>query len=285
MTAATNTLLIDSSYLCYRAHYSMGSLSSGGAKTGVIYGVLNCILDLAEKFSTNDLMFFWDSKRSLRKDRHPWYKEGRSAQRKDASGLDEAYDQFRQLRMEVLPKLGFRNNFIATGYESDDLIGRVVQDTLGRFVIVAADSDLYQLLYNARIYNPSKRITWTARNFQSSADVTYSEWVKVKQIGGCKSDSVPGIPGVGETTAIKYLRGRLSRKSKAFQAIESDEGRQIIERNHWLVKLPLEGAPLPKPAPNEFDLEKLRLVCYRYGFDSFLDGIARWERFFAGDFE
>ena len=59
-------------------------------------------------------------------------------------------------------------------------------------------------------------------------------WGEVKAIAGCDGDNVKGIKGVGETFALKYLKGELS--GKKFEDIEKSKG--VIERNRKLVHLP-----------------------------------------------
>ena len=280
------TLIIDSPYLCYQAFYTMGKFSHEDKATGVIYGFLMRLLALGEKFKTNDIVFGWDSKISLRKRKHDFYKSKRKERNAEkAEEMSTLYDQFDALRIDLLPLMGFNNNYIFGGYESDDIIGRIVQDSVGRFVVVAGDEDLYQLLYNCRVYNPSKKILLSAKGFTREYGIDPHEWVRVKQIAGCTSDSVPGVPGVGEKTAIKYIRGELASKLKTFKAIESEEGKEAIARNFWLVKLPLPTTPPIQKVSDHLSIDGFRQVCLANGFDSFLQEEKRWNDFFQGRFK
>ena len=70
----------------------------------------------------------------------------------------------------------------------------------------------------------------------------------MKAIAGCSTDNVLGVKGVGEKTAIEYLRGKLV-KGKRYDDIGSKEGWKIFVANISLVKLPMQGT-------NYFKLEK-----------------------------
>ena len=121
-----------------------------------------------------------------------------------------AFDQFKQLRKRILPRIGFNNNHLQTGYEADDLIAKYVKDNAEELVIASADNDLLQLLYFADFLNLSKNKLITSKSFFSEYGILPAQWGMVKQIAGCSSDNVKGIQGVGEITAIKYLKGELS---------------------------------------------------------------------------
>jgi hypothetical protein len=90
---------------------------------------------------------------------------------------------------------------------------------------------------------------------------------------------------VGEKTAIKYIRGELASKLKSFNAIESEEGKETIARNFWLVKLPLPSTPQVQNVADHLSIDGFRQVCLANGFDSFLQEEERWDNFFQGRFK
>lgn len=95
----------------------------------------------------------------------------------------------------------------------------------------------------------------------------------VKAMSGCDSDGVPGIPGVGEVTAVKFIRKELSKTSAIYKTIMSPESAEVVCRNRRLVELPYEAVPTPTP---EWDLsEKISIkgwnhVCERLGIKSMI---------------
>jgi len=283
----TPLIVVDSNYLGHRAKHAMRGLAHGGADTGVVFGFMNDILSLAQRYRSVYFAFCWDSIHSYRKLKHPWYKQSRGGASKspeDRALDDAAFHQFKLLQLEVLPDIGFSNVLIQPGLEGDDLMAQIVTGGLGEYVIVAADEDLYQLLApNVRIWNPSKRAEYTEMDFREEWQLRPRDWVRVKAIAGCSSDEVPGVAGVGNKTAAKYLRGILKKDSKAYKDITSEDGRKIEERNLELVRL-----PYPKTSPISMKADQLSMaefmaVCEEFGFNSFLaeDKLNEWEDFFG----
>lgn len=283
------TLLIDSNYLGYEAIYTTGEMSYRGKPTGVIYGFLNRIIHLGCFFKTNRFVFCWDSKTSKRKNRHGFYKEKRrkDLSEKEKKRLKDAYIQFAKLRRDILPQIGFGNVIAKKGYESDDVIANIaLRKTGGDYIIISSDEDLYQLIrHHVRLYNPRKNKMMTIRRFQDKYGIHPSGWWRVKAIAGCKSDSVPGVYGVGEERALKYLRKELSPSTKAYRDIETMGS--LFDRNKWLVKLPMEGMKRISLHKDKFSLIDLAAVFQEHGFRSLLakERMLEWANLFDGQFE
>ena len=83
------------------------------------------------------------------------------------------------------------------------------------------------------MYKSKKKKLYTKQNFINEFDIEPKQWVKVKQIAGCKSDTVDDISGIGEKRAIQYLKNELNEKTKGYQNIQ--EGQDVIDRNEDLV--------------------------------------------------
>jgi 5'-3' exonuclease len=120
------------------------------------------------------------------------------------------------------------------------------------------------------MYSTKKKKLYTNRNLWKDYGVSPKEWAEVKSIAGCSTDGVPGIEGVAEITAAKYITRRLNIAHKTYRNILS--GREIIERNRKLVTLPLEGTPVIKLSiKNDLSSSAFQDICNRYGFQSFLE--------------
>lgn len=269
-------IIVDSDFICYQNKHAMKNLSWEDKRTGIIFGFLRDTLSLAKKLECDKFIFVWDSKESNRKKIFPDYKANRtlkkrSPEEEELSKL--ARPQFDIIRTEILPELGFKNNFIQDGLEGDDLIARLVLDySWTNFAIVTVDNDLYQTLRkNAFIYNPRKKKRYTISNFKSEWGINPWQWSSVLGIAGCPTDNVPGINGVGKPTAIKYLKGELPPSRKVVQRILSREGQKIKTRNDWLVKLPFYSTtPMTVRSKQRLSKDSFIKVCRRYGFESFL---------------
>ena len=274
-------IIIDSNYICHVAKHSMGNLSFEEKRVGVIFGFLRQILSFAKRFNTNQLIFAWDSKESKRREFYADYKanriEGKTEEDKELDAI--IYSQFDTIRNKVIPRIGFVNNFIVRGYEADDIIAQITKNySSEEFVIITSDSDLLQLLNYGMvtIFNPKTKTEYTERTMAQAYGISPKEWAMVKAIAGCVSDNVPGVKGVGEKTAIKYLNGELKESSAAYAKIRDFPD---LHRNKVLVTLPYKGCPSVKvrKQPNT-SYRGMYEVCEQYGFQSLLnkEAIQQW---------
>lgn len=272
-------VVIDSNGLGHRVKHAMKGLSHQDKQTGVIYGFLRYILKYAKLFSSKTFVFAWDSKKSYRADVYCEYKANRIP--KKLSPEDEwlhkvAISQFHALRKSVLPQLGFKNNFIQTGVEADDIIARVVrsvkeEQAITDIVVVSRDNDLWQLLEWCDILDPSNDKILTKSKFKQQYGIHPEQWAEVKSIAGCSTDNVSGIKGVAETKALQYITGKMN-KGAIWERIQSAESQHVIACNRKLVTLPHQAT---KDFIVNFD-EKFKVldfeeVCESYGLNSFLN--------------
>ena len=191
---------------------------------------------------------------------------------------------FDKLRKEILPAVGFKNIIHQDGLESDDTMAIIVKSYDEPWIMATTDEDMYQCLDHCDIFKPSKEELYTADNLLKEYGVEPKDWVLVKQISGCKSDTIPGVVGVAEKTAAKFITGGLTRSGKKYKSITHEDGVAIRDRNKWLVELPLPGTQLPDLFENKFDFKAFLRVCNLYKFDSFLkkEELDKWRLFFEG---
>ena len=271
--------IIDSLALTYSSKFAIPKLYSEDQETGIIYGFMRYVLALQKKFNFDQFIFCFDSRRSKRKELFSGYKSGRSNY--DVSKL--VYSQVDILKNEILPNIGFNNLFESDGLEADDIIGSLCQtkNPNDDYIIISRDHDLYQLLNkNIDMYDYiSKEIT-TTESFQEKYNIDPIQYGMVKAIAGCKSDTVPGIPRIGEKSAIKYLNDTIKYTSKIYAKIEM--GNDIIERNKPLVILPFDGTPKFEVVRDNISFESLIEVFIKYQFNSQLTNtsISQWKNHF-----
>ena len=146
--------VFDCNYVCHKARFTVGSLSHKGQPTGVIYGFLSQVLNVAESFNSSDLLFTWDSKKSFRKQVFPGYKKTRkkNLSEQERKELYEAYEQMEIIYENILPAIGFNNNYKQVGIEGDDIMAELVlnpKNKVHRFNLIASDQDLYQLPFES----------------------------------------------------------------------------------------------------------------------------------------
>lgn len=280
-----DTLVLDCNALCHKVKHSLGELTHETEQVGVIFGFFIQLLKLAKTYESNDFVFTWDSSKSHRAKIYPPYKEKRRTTKAEKTFEDQerdrlAYEQFEKLYTQILPSLGFRNNFKVEGYEGDDLIASVVNNNTGKFIIVSGDEDMYQCLSeNVSIVNGKGM--FTANDFVNVFGIEPKDWVRVKAMAGCTSDEIAGIKGIGETKAIQFLKGQISPHLKSYLAIQCQEGKEITKRNLELVSLPFKGCPEIHLAKNNLDFDAFMRMCTELNFQSFLkkDELAKWKKY------
>lgn len=285
------TILIDTSALLHRAKHSIGNtLSYKDIKTGILFGFFLQIHKLAFTYKTNRFVFCLDSKSSLRKKIYPDYK---SSRKKEKTALeqrldDAAYSEFDKIS-GILTTLGFKNVFQFDGYESDDCIASFIihnKSLRPSILIGSSDKDFYQLLGKCRgMILMSKNSVYSRKHFEEEYGVKPIEWKIIRSYSGCNSDSVPGIPGVGEKTAAKFIRGELT-KGKVYDKIVSGDFDNVCKLAYKLTALPYHGTPecLFTEDCDSLNFDGFLDVCSAYNFQSIInngDTFNGWKKFFS----
>lgn len=267
-------LVIDSHYLCHRAFHSSRGLSYKGQATGVLYGFFQALSVLQDRFDTMRLVFCFEHSDLFRRNLLPDYKRKRHSKpltKEEAVQVAQLREQIALLRETILPKVGFKNVLCVRGFESDDLMASVskhgmVPNSGDECVIVTSDADLFQCLrHDVSIWSPQKNKVLSASWFTKEHGIPPKDWALVKAIAGCTSDGVPGVVGIGEKTALKYLLGKSTINQRKKIETEWDS---IVTRNWELVKLPGKDCPKQQVRANNFNIEAWREVCREYGMKS-----------------
>ncbi len=289
-------VLIDISYLAHRAWFTMGELSYGDKPTGIIFGVLEQIRSICfhPRIYSSRIQAFFDSKTSLRRDNCSDYKASRQEKRRtpeEWSIFLKIKEQVERLQDEILPSMGVTCHH-QEGLEADDLLAKASEQidsepdgSTVRAVIISADSDLYQCVSDhIHLYDPNKRLYLVKGDIITMTGVTPRQWGLVKVLAGCSSDDVSGVPGVGEKTAVDYLRGLLPPSSSKYRMIVARTSRALIRRNSGLVLLPHKATSPVELSDPSYDAHGFFRMCRHLGFRSLLQGERRkmWLNFFGG---
>jgi DNA polymerase I len=251
-------LIIDGDYVAHRNFHALGKLQHAGELTGVVFGFLRDVVQFSERLGTPHIAFAFDNGVSKRKQFFSGYKAKRHERNEEEQAVrKELHRQLQTLQDEILPAIGYRNIFSANGYEADDVIASLCQRSLGddKAIIISRDHDLFQLISNqVSMWDPHKKQSVTERSFRSLWCVAPSQWVNVKAIAGCSSDEIPGVKGVGDVTAIKYLKGGGTSvlRAKIDEHVQSDD----MKRNLKLVTLPYKGTPTFHLVEDEFSADE-----------------------------
>ena len=252
--------------------FKLGHLTWQEKTTGVIFGFMKSVMDLSHLLKPNEIIFCWDSPLSYRRNIFPEYKASRRKELTEEQQQERkaAYSQFEELKLEILPRIGFRNIFEQTGIEADDLIAKIIFDYYlsgYKLIPVSSDNDLFQtFLYMERIYLLDKKKFYTKEDFVKEWKISPLEWVTAKSIAGDITDNIPGIKGIGIKTAIKYINGE---KINASLISKVEENWNLVQRNQKIIKIPHPRTLSMSIEESIINLKEFESVCLENGF-SFL---------------
>jgi 5'-3' exonuclease len=272
--------IVDASFICWQSFHAMKSagLRVGDIQTGMLFGVMKSIISIAERWQTNQFVWCFDSPPTLRKAIYPEYKENRKPRTEAEQELRFEVKLQMAFVHEVLGDLGFKNRLRAEGFEADDLVATIAEavrcsrqegnDVRG--MIISADKDLWQCL--SKGVSICSGITGveplTKRKFIKAYGISPAQWAEVKAMTGCKGDNVPGIVGIGDASAVKYLRGELKQGSVALNSIESKASQKIVKKSRKLVTLPMAGVPVFHCRENDLTISRWTTVMKQLGMES-----------------
>lgn len=226
-----NIVIIDGSSLLYRAFYAIPHLTDAqGHPTNAVYGFLNMLLKLYGELDPQYVAVAFDKgKHTFRNDLFDGYK----ATRKPAP--DDLRPQFALIR-EVLACLGICV-LEQEGYEGDDIIGTLARRTAadGYAVdVVTGDRDALQLVTDdVTVYLTKKGITnmlaVTPAVMESEYGYTPAQVVDMKALMGDTADNIPGVPGVGEKTALKLI-SQFGSVHGVYEHLDEVKGKKLQEK-------------------------------------------------------
>ncbi len=252
MTVSTKTaklLLIDGHSIAYRAFYALREVemsTTTGQPTNAVFGFTSMLINLLRDEEPTHIGVAFDvSRRTFRSETYAEYKAGRS----------ETPDDFRgqvTLIREVLDALHIRS-LAVEGYEADDVIATLTTqaEVAGMQVLICTgDRDALQLVTDAvTVLYPKRGVSdltrFTPGEVQAKYDLTPAQYPDFAALRGDPSDNLPGIPGVGEKTAAKWVReyGSLSDLVERVDTVKGKVGDALREnlgsvlRNRQLTEL------------------------------------------------
>ena len=238
------TLLWDGNNLVHRLFYRHGGklLVDNGNDAGLVNAVFNEMRRVGHLLDTDKHVFTWDSY-SWRKKHFPEYKAHRKKDPVKAKIIKNINKQIDIIRttLKAIGLLTFR----IEEFEADDLMASLIY----RFtnpVIISTDQDYLQLLDDCNVFDPMKGNLWDRNKFAMHYGFEARRYIDVKCLAGDKSDNVPGVPGWGDTGAKKLIQEyesldnvweEMHPKTKKQKILFTDEAREIIYRNHFLMAL------------------------------------------------
>lgn len=252
-------VVIDGSSLLYRAFYALPPLSYNGVPTNAVMGFLNMLYDIYKNLDPEYVAVSFDkSKQTFRSDMYKEYK----ATRKPAPL--ELIPQFDLIR-EALRTLGAAV-YELDGYEGDDILGTLSARYEHELpvIIVTGDRDALQLATeDTTVYITQRGVSQMAAMTPELIFRKYgiypSQVIDMKALMGDTADNIPGVPGVGEKTALKLLTEykTIDNLYDHVDEIKGAVGKKLIS-NKELAYLSYELATIKKDIPFKTELSEMR---------------------------
>ncbi len=258
-------MVIDGNSIINRAFYGIRMLTTrDGTPTNAVYGFVNILLKLLDEERPDALCVTFDMRAPTF--RHTAY-EGYKAQRKGMP--DELAAQLPILK-EVLDAMNIPRRELE-GWEADDLIGTIAaKDTAAGWdtVVVTGDKDSLQLVSDTvRVKLVSTRMgqtttrEMTPETFREAYGFEPVRMIDLKALMGDASDNIPGVPGIGEKTAMDLIQryGTVEAIYTELDALDVKPGvRKKLAEGAEMAKMSYDLATIRCNAPLEFQPEEAK---------------------------
>lgn len=229
-------IIVDGSSYLFRAYHALPAFSSSkGEPTGAIYGVLNMLYSLIDEYEPKNVAIVFDAPgKTFRDDLYSEYKANRPPMPEDLRPQIEPLVQ--AVEAIGLPVLRIK------GVEADDVIGTLATRATAaslKTVISTSDKDMAQLVNDhVSLVNTMNNSKMDAEGVKEKFGVRPDQIIDYLALVGDSSDNIPGVPGVGPKTAVKWLtaHGNLDTIKKHADEIPGKVGENL---RNTLGQLPL----------------------------------------------
>ncbi|CAM3859427.1 DNA polymerase I [Alkalicoccus chagannorensis] len=224
-------VLIDGNSIAYRAFFALPLLNNDkGVYTNAVYGFTTMLLKVLEEEQPTHMLVAFDAGKTTF--RHETYKEYKGTREKTPPELSEQLPVIRDLLKAFRIPYEEKENV-----EADDIIGtlaaRASQDGW-KTKVFTGDRDLLQLIdSNTEVALTKKGITnvdvYTPEALHEKYGLRPLQIIDMKGLMGDSSDNIPGVPGVGEKTALKLLAAHDSLEG-VYEHLEEVNGKKMKEK-------------------------------------------------------
>lgn len=256
---AKRLVIIDGKSVFYRGYYAMPNLSTAdGTPTGGVYGFAALSLELFKKLKPDYVCVAWDKpKTNIRKrlEIYPQYKAGRKPAPADF------YAQIPILH-ELLEAFGWPL-YELDDYEADDILATLSRQASAKGIetcLITSDLDALQAIDPlTHVYALKKGLTnidlFDPESFETKYGIRVDQFLDLKALKGDSSDNIPGVPGVGEKTAVVLLQQYETLENIYEHLPEIKESiRKKLEAGRESAMISKQVAELWFDAPISFDL-------------------------------
>ncbi|MDU2829698.1 MAG: DNA polymerase I [Anaerococcus sp.] len=278
-------MLIDGSSLIFRAFFALPNLTNAdGVMTNGVYGFLTMYFRAVDEYKPDYILVAFDKK--TKTFRHKEFEDYKANRDKAPNELNY---QFGILK-DILDSLNVKYLDI-DGYEADDIVGtfsKIAKDEGLETVIITGDKDYFQLVNDdVIVYLTRKGISQmeeiTEEKIKEDYGLSPKQLIDVKGLMGDKSDNIPGVDGIGEKTAIKFIKqyGSMEDLYENLDDIKGKKTKENLENSRQIAFLSKKIGTIVTNAPvgmeisdlkvKDPDLESLREKFSKYNFNKFME--------------
>lgn len=278
-------ILIDGNSIAYRAFFALPLLNNDkGIHTNAVYGFTMMLTKILEEEKPTHILVAFDAGKTTF--RHETYSEYKGTRQKTPPELSEQFPLIR----ELLDAHGIER-YELENYEADDIIGTLskkAEEEGFTVKVISGDKDMTQLVSpKTTVMITRKGITdmeaYTPAHVEEKYGLKPHQIIDMKGLMGDSSDNIPGVPGIGEKTAIKLLKqfptveellshiGEVSGK-KLQEKLEAHKEQALMSKELATIHrdIPL-SISIEQVAYRHPDPEKLRHLYQELGFKSMLE--------------
>lgn len=247
--------MIDGNSLLNRAYYATPIFStSQGQPTNAIFGFIKLVFKIISDVKPEYMVVTFDLKApTFRHKMYDGYKANRSPMPDElASQVEPLKSLLSAMKIATCEK---------AGYEADDLIGTLSKKFDVHSYIYTGDRDSFQLVDEKTDVYYTKRgvsdlLKLSVDNFVSEVGLKPGAIVDLKALMGDKSDNIPGVPGIGETTARKLIStfGSLEEVYECLDGISSISVRKKLEEGKESAFFSYKLATIDRNCPIDLEL-------------------------------
>ena len=261
-------ILVDGHFLLYRAFYALPQLTTTqGQVVNAVYGFTMILIRLLEEEKPEYMTITFDT--PVPTFRHKEFKEYKAHRKKMP---DELINQIPLIR-EII------NNYniaicLKEGYEADDVIGTLAKEAEKRncdTIIVTGDKDAFQLISShTKIMTTIKGVTevkiYDEENIRKKYGVGPDKIVDILALKGDASDNIPGVPGIGEKTALALIKefGSLENILNNPDKISKKSLREQIKKYEDQINMSKKLATIVREVPMEYDFDSFKVKLPNY---------------------
>jgi DNA polymerase I len=260
MPPETKTVyLVDGSSYIHRAYHAIRNLTnSQGFPTNAVFGFTKMVLKLIQDKKPEYFALIFDSKGpTFRHELYGKYKANRPPMPEDmAVQIPFIKEILKNLNISTMEQ---------PGYEADDIIGtlaRKCEEQGLRVVMVTGDKDFRQLISpSISMWDTMKDVITDYDSLKKAYDFEPTKFIDVMGLSGDSSDNIPGVPGVGEKTAVELIQ-KFTSFENVFKSLDKITQKKLKEKLQTFE----EQAALSKKlvtidcwVPLDFRLDQLRI--------------------------